>query len=55
MSHCPSDEDNEEGCQSDGYSIIFEDDVIEGSLGSDRNSQILDLSREGDSHPTSIR
>ncbi len=46
MSHCSSDEDNEEGCQSDGYSITSDDDINEDSLGSDRNSQILDQSTE---------
>ena len=46
MSHCSSDKDNEEGCQYDGYSITFDDDINEDSLGSDRNSQILDQSRE---------
>ena len=46
MSHCPSDEDNEEGWQSDGYSIIFDDDINEDRVGSDRNSQTLDLSTE---------
>ena len=51
MSHCPSDEDNEEGCQSDGYSITFEDDICEDSLSSDRNSQILDLSTERETDP----
>ena len=46
MSHCPPDEDNEEGCQSDGYSIIFDDDINEDRVGSDRNNQTLDLSTE---------
>ena len=46
MFHCPSDEENEEGCQSDGYSITFDDDINEDSLGNDQNSQILDLSTE---------
>ena len=42
----PSEDDNEEGCQSDGYSITFDDDINEDSLGSVRNSQILDQSTE---------
>ena len=46
MSHSPSHVDNEDSCQSDGYSITFDDDINEDSLGSDRNSQILDRSTE---------